>query len=354
MTEPRKPKWGDALPPDRVKKIWDRVDARLDAREEIPRGLPTSSLMPALAAVLGAVIAVVVLVTSRHRPPPEGPTALVVPDGGIVTAPTTLGDGSALTPTVGTKVEVIRSTATEFATLQRRGRCRYEVVPGGPRKWNVETDLATVEVIGAVFTVERTAEGLTVSVERGRVFVRRGTRAETLAAGDTLSIDAPPTPPRVEDSRAGETVTDPGARDAGPELSPSAQRTPSVRPAAERTSAHDVLTRAAALPVADAARELREWLGSAPRDADFSVVALRLGTIEHDRGALSEALGWFDAVIAVGLPAAAVEDASAHRIAALHGLGRREEARAAAVAFRARWPASAWVSSLSGYETVPP
>lgn len=120
-----------------------------------------------------------------------------------------------------------------------------------------------------------------------------------------------------------------------------------VRTPAARLSAAALLGQTQALPPAAAAASLEKWLASGPRDADWSIVALRLGTLELDeRDAPARALVWFDAVVSVGAPPSALEDASARRVDALLALGKDTEARAAAKAFRARWPSSSWGPTL--------
>ena len=65
------------------------------------------------------------------------------------------------------------------------GRVRFDIRPGGPRRWTVKSGGVTVTVLGTCFTVERTETHTTVSVERGKVRVRADGAAEdhTLTAG---------------------------------------------------------------------------------------------------------------------------------------------------------------------------
>lgn len=344
MSQSPKPKWGDALPPGRADRVWQEIEEKLDAGPMRTRA--SQRRRPAIAFAAVASLAVAALLALWLRPSPLAVTvALPVPSGGVVVAETKLADGSKLEPAPGTRVEILRSTASEFATLQRRGRCRYEVTPGGPRKWTIETDLATVEVIGTVFTVERSDDGLTVEVERGRVFVRGGARAETLGPGDRLHLP-PPVSEALSDERRERERDAHEPPDAGA-LSPPKPSASTLQSAnAAPRAAEEVLARAAELTPPAAALVLRGWLEASPHDARWSVVAMRLGTLEQDASRHSEALRWFDAVVAVGAPATAVEDAAAHRVLCLVALGRTSEVAAAARDFRARWPASAWSGSL--------
>lgn len=317
MNPAQKPPLGPSLSQAQVDRIWSRLAH--PAPRPPRRWVQATALVASMAAGALAVLAL--------RPAPKP----LLPVGEVVVAQRQLADGSTLQPEPGTRLEVVRSTGTELATLQRRGRCRYAVTEGGPRRWVVETDLGTVEVLGTIFTVDRGARGLAVSVERGKVFVHGSGRAVTLQAGESVLLEEPPPPA---------TARPPELRGA-----PSAS---------QGTPAGAVLLEAQAEDSARAAQRLSRWLAAAPRTADWAIVALRLGTLElDDNRAAQAALGWFDAVLEVNAPPTAVEDAAARRVEALVALGRREEALAAAEAFRLRWPRSPWVSGLPERASLP-
>src|SRR5262249_13350397 len=76
---------------------------------------------------------------------------------------------------------------------QRRGSVLYDVRPGGPRRWTIECGLATVEVIGTAFRIDRTSLRVHVEVFRGVVLVRGERvpdRAARLTAGMSLDVTA--------------------------------------------------------------------------------------------------------------------------------------------------------------------
>ncbi len=348
MSQHPKPKWGDALSPDRVDRIWTRVEGALEGKVEhmsqVRRAPRRSSSLAYAFAAMAAVAALVLFAVLRRDPQPRAADALRVPAGGAFESETKLSDGSVLMPSPGTRVEVLRSTNAEFATLQRRGRCRYSVTPGGPRKWTIETDLATVEVLGTIFTVDRSEEGLTVSVERGRVFVRGGSRAETLGPGESFYVDAArAASPRSAGADSGAVEASHDEAPVGPDTVTPARAIAANHLAA---SAEEVLLIAARQPPAKAAEELERWLTLAPRDASWSVVALRLATLLQDAGRCHEAIRWFEGIVSLGVPAAAVEDAAAHRVLCLAALGRTTEASAAARDHKRRWPQSTWSSAF--------
>ncbi|MGE3631554.1 MAG: FecR family protein [Sandaracinaceae bacterium] len=120
-----------------------------------------------------------------------------------------LDDGSEVDLAPETTLRTIDNGPERFVTLLERGRAHFSVEPGGPRTWVVESGLATVEVVGTAFSVERRAADVEVRVERGVVVVRgervpdrgrrltRGqslvVRAETVASRDDgVAIDTEP------------------------------------------------------------------------------------------------------------------------------------------------------------------
>lgn len=113
-------------------------------------------------------------------------------------------DGSRVSLTPGARLSSIDNGPDRFVTLLERGRARFEVQPGGPRRWVVESGLATVEVVGTVFTVERHGDTVEVEVERGVVVVRgervpdrvvRLTRGRRLRVSEPVAqTDPAPTP----------------------------------------------------------------------------------------------------------------------------------------------------------------
>ncbi len=269
-------------------------------------------------------------------------------------APIALDDGSRLVVAAGTDMEVLANDGARFVTLLRRGRCHFAVKPGGPRRWTIETDLATVEVVGTEFTVDRSARGLAVTVDHGVVLVRGERvpgRVTRLRAGERLDVPsdatvgtaplaAPASPPPVVVPSAGvSAATGPAA---------NAVRLPVSAPTAARAhaSADDADARLAEADAAraagrteDAARVLGEVMrayASDPRGAlaAFSLAKLQLEELERP-GEAAETFAW---VVRRGSPRALVEDAQARRVEALTRAGRRSEAAAEARVYEARWP----------------
>ena len=104
-----------------------------------------------------------------------------------------MADGSRVTLAPEARLEVLANEGDKFVTAVRRGKVGFDVRPGGPRKWIIETDLATVEVVGTAFAVERSAVELSVTVERGVVLVRGERvpgRVVRLTAGQHVEVAA--------------------------------------------------------------------------------------------------------------------------------------------------------------------
>jgi len=90
-----------------------------------------------------------------------------------------LGDGSLATPIEpGSALTLLRESAERVDLALGRGRARFDVVPSPKRVFSVQAGDVTVTVLGTAFTVERVADRIGVTVERGTVRVdwKIGTR----------------------------------------------------------------------------------------------------------------------------------------------------------------------------------
>jgi transmembrane sensor len=123
-----------------------------------------------------------------------------VPDGPPVVR---LRDGSLATPLEpGTELAALRDTAREAVVDLRRGRSRFEVNHQEGRAFTVRAGEVTVTVVGTVFTVERIADRIGVTVERGIVRVAWSDGERQLVAGQSgwfpplaaARLEAPPPP----------------------------------------------------------------------------------------------------------------------------------------------------------------
>jgi transmembrane sensor len=288
-----------------------------------------------------------------------------------------LSDGSTVTLDPATSLGVLANDGRRFAVALARGRARFDVRPGGPRRWLVDGGLATVEVVGTDFTVERRPHELEVDVSRGVVMVH-GDRVPDgtarLTAGDDLIVPdgtavVPPAPPPAAPppSIPTTTVSSPAPPPPPPSSSPSpsppiaAPPKPTWRSLArdrryaealalgERTisdggaSFDDLMdlgdvARLAGQP-AEALPLLERAIASFGSDRRVSFAAMTRGRVlADDLHEPARAADAFAQAIALGLPALLVEDAYVRLVEARVEAGDRAGARAAAHDYDARFP----------------
>lgn len=136
-------------------------------------------------------------------------------------------DGSSILLNENTELVPLKNTPTAFALHLLSGRATFEVQPKGPRIWSIECGLATVEVLGTRFSVDRTASFVRIEVERGRVLVtgeRVPDRARTLGPKEKIIIhqapagasktrrSAPVRPPALKPERPPKIAASPASR----------------------------------------------------------------------------------------------------------------------------------------------
>lgn len=289
-----------------VSRMWRAIDARTAPGAERRSRSAAWLLASLLAVLLGGVGWQ--LVDWRSAPTLAISGVLVTRDGqrfDLLEAPAegaarqvTLADGSRIEAEPGARVEGLASTPSEFVLLLRRGRARFSVTPGGPRRWLIETRAGRVEVVGTLFWVDAGAEEVRVHVEEGAVLVRSpelpdGVRR--LDAGHSLSLGVRVEPaadavhsllsprPAPEAPDAGEA---PGravvgsAAHAGRARS-QPRRSQAARPGASSAqrlwAAADRARRAG--DAARAARLLERLLREHPRDSQAGLGAFSLGAL---------------------------------------------------------------------------
>ncbi|MCB9593196.1 MAG: FecR domain-containing protein [Sandaracinaceae bacterium] len=240
------------------------------------------------AAMVGAallpLIAVGVWLSTRPGPPPPqqataAAPAVVAPlattegralppslsDAGVVD----LDDGSRLTVRPGSELSVAANERGVAAFALGRGVVRFDIRPGGPRRWRVLAGPLQIEVLGTAFTVRRDGDQASVAVHRGVVSVVTAEGARRLVAGERLAIGEPePTVDAVEVEASEAT-----------EEAPRAGATPTVETLLGRADAH---RRAGQLD--DAVRALRAIVETHADAPEAPSAALSWGQIEEDRG----------------------------------------------------------------------
>jgi len=81
------------------------------------------------------------------------------------------------------ELEIVRNDRERVGLKLLQGRAHFDVVPNPKRSFEVEAAPYRVVVLGTIFDVERSAEHVSVSVERGRVRVYGPQGAEDLLPG---------------------------------------------------------------------------------------------------------------------------------------------------------------------------
>jgi transmembrane sensor len=193
-----------------VSRMWQGIDARFP-RRRAGRSL-TTFLVPGVVLAAAAGVALVAFV--RHDVGPlrlANGNAIVAVDAPPEGMRLAMSDGSSIDLGAGARFEPIESSASTFIAMLERGTASFEVRPGGPRRWQIECGLATVEIVGTRFSCARSAGRLHIGVEHGVVLVRGErvpNRARRLAAGESLDVlDA--TAPGAATERAGASASEP-------------------------------------------------------------------------------------------------------------------------------------------------
>lgn len=192
-------------------RMWQSIQARRHAASE-----PFSWRMPALATGLAAaaLLVAVVGVQQQQTAPTVAlevseavmvetvkPGPLLRADGTKLTevradqpARVDLADGSRITMQKGSALQPLLSTASRFEILLTEGVAEFDVVPNGPRRWIIQAGLATVEVVGTKFRVERAKDAVKVFVHHGIVLVRSKqltNQVQRLTDGQALEVRRP-------------------------------------------------------------------------------------------------------------------------------------------------------------------
>src|SRR5262245_58554875 len=171
-----------------ISRMWQGIDSRFPRRH----GARSAFFVPGIA--LAAVAAFVIVAYVRHDAGPlrlANGGAIVAVDAPPAGAHVVLSDGSSIELAAGARFEPIESSATSFIGVLERGTATFDVQHGGPRRWQIECGLATIEVVGTRFSCLRAPDRLNIGVQRGTVLVRgeRVTnRVRRLSAGESLEL----------------------------------------------------------------------------------------------------------------------------------------------------------------------
>jgi transmembrane sensor len=311
-------------------------------------------------AVAGAVGlgAVLVMVVRHERVPMSiapSPIARSTPTpASPVDRTVRLPDGSTATPLDGSsEIVIVRQMPAHVGLALARGSGRFEVTPQSARTFSVQAGDVTITVVGTVFSVERIADRVGVSVERGSVRVDWELGSRLLVKGQSgwfppLAAAVEPEPkelrrPAVSAVKAEKTRT---------EAAPS-------RPVpAKAESAEDLLLAADAMRMAGhpdrGAELLRRALREHHADPRAPLAAFTLGRVLlMELGRPREAAAAFAEVRRLAPTGAFAEDALAREVEAWSQAGQTEQAQARAREYLRLYPGgrrAATVRALGGIE----
>lgn len=376
------------LPAQTMDRIWQRI-----RRREAARARPRTSVW--LASASAACVLLVLGAYFWSRPSPLRlvshdpiPASLSSKQSRVVS----FADGSQVELGPLALLDVLQNSERAFVVALRTGQARFNVVPGGPRAWRVECGPVSVDVVGTIFSVERSPVAIKVRVERGRVLVSgEGVpdRVARIGANESILVpiaSLPPTPSAGAGQGASAGSGSVGERAFAPPV--TSEVSPSPRPSSVAHRLDDQAP-AAAIPhysarepppttsrIADpvgellqradaAGREgapvravalLQRVLAEYPQDVRATLAQFTLGKLYLDSLSDPErAVVYFTRAIAGGIPGALAEDAHARLVQAFARAGNLQGATNAAARYRSRYPTgrhlqdvNRWAASASG------
>jgi transmembrane sensor len=351
-----------------LRRIWERIDGRLPDARRRRRRVAMGGLVLAMASMVALVL------TLRRDAGPlrfgDG-RALFAVDAPASGARLALSDGSSIELGGGARLEPLESSGTTFLAVLQRGSASFDVRPGGPRRWQVECGLATIEVVGTRFACERAPGRLRVSVQRGAIVVRGervADRARRLVAGESLDVVetpvvavpslAPPLPEvavGAEDPTTALAEEEPAAASAPraswrtlaqaghPAEAFAVLGAPGVRREVRRLGVADLLALADVARLsghpAEAVAPLERILSGFAGDPQAPLAAFALGRLELD--ALDRprpAAQALERALILGVPRSLREDVRARLVEAYGRAGDRAAARIAAEGYLREFP----------------
>ena len=363
---PLKEHLADPSSEEALARVWRGIEARAPRGRARARGW-------ALASVVAAAAVAVAFVTLERRD--RGPLrfadgrlldAVEAPPAGAELA---MSDGSHVELAAGARFRPLESTGTSFVAVLERGSAHFEVRPGGPRRWQIECGLATVEVVGTGFDCARAPGRLSVSVQHGAVLVRGERvpdRARLLAAGETIEVLDAPAPPQATATSLASAPRPPAATTiaAAPRPDPVADDAGAWRELArgghhreafaalgaqgllretKRRGVGDLLVLADVARLsghaAEAVAPLERILGEFPGDPQAPLAALALGRLELDTlNRPAKAAAALNLALSLGVPHSLREDVRTRLVEAYARAGNQAAARAAAAAYLREYP----------------
>ncbi|MEM6956094.1 MAG: FecR family protein [Myxococcota bacterium] len=350
MSEPIKELLDTGVGEPSLTRVWKGIDEKRRRRRAPAWAFAAAGLAAALAAWL-------VVSDPATDAGTSGPLALVA--GGDLGPALRSGDAlrfiDGSTVSAEGRLEVLANSSSMITFALREGRADFSVTPGGERRWVIECEFATVEVVGTQFSLHRTPNELSVRVREGVVLVRSAWMDEgvrRLSAGESIRLRRPPepsAPPSIEPAVEAPADTESPAR--RPPRPASNRRWRRLAEAGDFRGAFDALgadgvarqLRTARDPeslmqLADVARlsghpehavqPLRQCIADHPNDPRAPLAAFTLGRVLLRVGTAAEAAQAFAAARRLGLPRRLEADAMLREADAWRNAGNVERASA--------------------------
>jgi transmembrane sensor len=292
---------------------------------------------------------------------------LEVPDVASLEATFVLSDGSSIELEPGGSIATTENDGQRASLVLVQGEATFDIVPS-QRQWTIDAGLATIEVLGTRFRVQRTDQEVDVSVERGTVRLRSehlDISQQLLRPGETARIAIGPTNEETDGDGQQVVEAEEAEQATQEEMEPLASTSTPWEALARRGRFEEAYGRLGSRGLAtqtEQARSIEELLLLAdvarlsghPREAvapleqaiaqysahrRASVAAFTLGRLHADvLGSPTGAVSAFERCLALGPPAALHADALARLAEARNRAGDREGAQAAAQEYLERYP----------------
>lgn len=357
----------DAFDRGELASGFDRVERRIARRKLVRRG---AALLGASAVAAGALLLL--------WPPASQPEdALTHADGApLVAFPAgvhAFSDGSRVAVEDGA-LAVVSNTSSDILLELSDGRARFDIRPGGLRRWSVRAGPVTVLVLGTSFTVVRAGPVARVEVHRGVVSVTTWAESRLLHAGERFEVGrsepqaadtttsvarmaAAPVERREREADPAEgaepVVAQPSslgrARASEPEP-PAAQADAPAEPVAAEEPLSMLVERADRARreqrPAEAISALRAIIERHPSSSEAPSAAVTVAQLELDRGDAPAAITAYRHALSMRLPPALAE-LCYERLVQAH-LAARDRAAAEQVAaeYRDRFPHASRTGSI--------
>ncbi|HNW52648.1 MAG TPA: FecR domain-containing protein [Bacteroidales bacterium] len=177
-------------------KAWDKLHARLENDNLIPSATetPVRRLMPALlkiAAVLIIVIGIGAVIYTSGTKNPSSEMVQLNTANDANTLIKTLADGSVIYIAQNSEFSFPKEFESMSRNVALNGEAFFDIAPNPLKPFIIETDEATIEVLGTAFNVkDKQSNGFELCVDRGKVKVtlkKDPTHPQLVVAGEKVN-----------------------------------------------------------------------------------------------------------------------------------------------------------------------